>query len=150
MIGHFIFQYYKTIQLVFMHTHTHAYVYHISSCSALPWCWFDRLNDDEIRRFYASTKGDFQRTLSLVKKTIQWRQSYTFLSPQELQAWSHLVFWHGYDLKKRPCLIIRLGLACSNLRASERDFFAKVIGNFFLPIICTLGCLENDELHCIF
>nr|GMC63735.1 phosphatidylinositol/phosphatidylcholine transfer protein SFH12-like [Ipomoea batatas] len=87
----------------------------------------ERLNDDEIRRFYASTKGDFQRTLSLVKKTIQWRQSYTFLSPQELQAWSHLVFWHGYDLKKRPCLIIRLGLACSNLRASERDFFAKVI-----------------------
>ncbi|CAH9097523.1 unnamed protein product [Cuscuta europaea] len=87
----------------------------------------ERLDDDYIRRFYASTRGDFQRTMSLVKKTIQWRQSYTFLSTEELSAWSNVVFWHGYDSRKLPCLIIRLGLACSNLKSSERDFFGKVI-----------------------
>lgn len=87
----------------------------------------ERINDDYVRRVYASTKYDYEKTLSMVKKTIQWRQSYNFLSDQELHPWSHLVFWHGYDSKKLPCLIIRLGLACSNLKSNERDFFSKVI-----------------------
>ncbi|CAH9121343.1 unnamed protein product [Cuscuta epithymum] len=87
----------------------------------------ERIDDDYIRRFYASTRGDFQRTMSLVKKTIQWRQSYTFLSEEELSAWSNVIFWHGYDSRKLPCLIIRLGLACSNLKSTKRDFLGKVI-----------------------
>ncbi|THG19360.1 hypothetical protein TEA_004037 [Camellia sinensis var. sinensis] len=68
----------------------------------------ERLNDDELHRFYTAANGEFSRLLSSIKKTIHWRQTFTFLSPQELESWSHLVFWHGYDVQLRPCLIIRL------------------------------------------
>lgn len=106
----------------------------------------ERLNDDYLHRFYASTKYDYQRTLSLVKKTIQWRQSYNFLSSQELNAWSHLVFWHGYDSKKLPCLIICLGHACSNLKSSERDLFAKVIVSQIEHGIVSFVDMEHPQI----
>lgn len=87
----------------------------------------DRLNDDELERFYVAASGDFSHLLSLVKKTIRWRETYYFLSPQELDSWSHLVFWHGCDTQLRPCLVIRLGLACSCLQPDERPRFAQAV-----------------------
>ncbi|XP_049355046.1 phosphatidylinositol/phosphatidylcholine transfer protein SFH12-like [Solanum verrucosum] len=87
----------------------------------------ERLNDDELRQFYAAANGDFARLLSSVKKTIKWRQSYTFLSPEELKAWSPFIFWHGHDANQRPCLIISLGLACSNLRSNGKSLLIKAV-----------------------
>ncbi|WOH12345.1 hypothetical protein DCAR_0831847 [Daucus carota subsp. sativus] len=87
----------------------------------------ERLDEDELCRFYAASNGDFSRFVTAVKKTIQWRQTYTMLSPDELKDWDCFVFWHGYDVKRRPCLIIRLGLACSNLSSSNKPVFAKAV-----------------------
>ncbi|KAL3523796.1 hypothetical protein ACH5RR_016630 [Cinchona calisaya] len=87
----------------------------------------ERLGDDELRRFYAAVNGDFPKLISSVKKTISWRQNYKLFLPQELEAWSHWVFWHGHDLRQRPCLIIRLGLACSNLQSNDRPLFIKAV-----------------------
>nr|XP_016500993.1 PREDICTED: phosphatidylinositol/phosphatidylcholine transfer protein SFH12-like isoform X2 [Nicotiana tabacum] len=87
----------------------------------------ERLNDDELRQFYAAANGDFSRLLSSVKKTIKWRQSYTILSPEELEACSQFIFWHGHDANQRPCLIIRLGLACSNLKSRDRLLVVKAV-----------------------
>lgn len=87
----------------------------------------ERISDDELRRFYSAVSGDFSKLLSSVKKAIIWRQNYKLLSRQELDAWSHLVFWHGHDVNLRPCLIIRLGLACSNLSSNDRNLFMKAV-----------------------
>eukprot|EP01018_Ginkgo_biloba_P034013 Gb_41254 [translate_table: standard] len=87
----------------------------------------DRITDDELGRFYIAASGDFLRLLSLVKKTILWRGAYYFLTQQELDNWSHLVFWHGCDIQLRPCLVIRLGLACSCLQPDERPRFAQAV-----------------------
>ncbi|XP_016502480.1 uncharacterized protein LOC107820671 isoform X1 [Nicotiana tabacum] len=87
----------------------------------------ERLNDDELRQFYAAANGDFSKLLSSVKKTIKWRQSYTILSPEELEACSQFIFWHGHDANQRPCLIIRLGLACSNLKSRDRLLVVKAV-----------------------
>ncbi|KAK2983266.1 hypothetical protein RJ640_009280, partial [Escallonia rubra] len=87
----------------------------------------ERLDNDELRRFYAAANGDFPRFLSSVKKTIYWRQTYSILPPQELEAWLQLVFWHGCDVNLRPCLIIRLGLACANLRSNDRPLFVRAV-----------------------
>lgn len=87
----------------------------------------DRLNDDELERFYVAASGQYSHFMSLVKKTIRWRETYYFLSPQELDSWSHLVFWHGFDIQLRPCLVIRLGLACSCLQPDERPRFAQAV-----------------------
>jgi len=38
----------------------------------------DWLNDDEIERFYVAASGDFSHLLSLVKKTIRWRETYYY------------------------------------------------------------------------
>lgn len=89
-----------------------------------------RLDEDELFRFYAATNGEFPKFVASVKKTLRWRQTYTMLSPHELEDWSCFVFWHGYDVKRRPCLIIRLGLACSNLSSSNKPFFAKAVGEY--------------------
>lgn len=59
---------------------------------------YSRMNEDELRRFYDVSDGDFARFLLSVKKTIRWRQKYGLFSPQELEAWVNFVFWHGYDL----------------------------------------------------
>lgn len=87
----------------------------------------ERFDEDELCRFYAASNGDFSRFVASVKKTIHWRQTYTMLSPHELEDWSSFLFWHGYDVKRRPCLIIRLGVACSNLSSSNKPLFAKAV-----------------------
>eukprot|EP00262_Sarcandra_glabra_P017111 TRINITY_DN5761_c0_g1_i2.p1 TRINITY_DN5761_c0_g1~~TRINITY_DN5761_c0_g1_i2.p1 ORF type:complete len:348 (-),score=52.04 TRINITY_DN5761_c0_g1_i2:394-1389(-) len=87
----------------------------------------DRINEEEFHRFYTAANGDFTSLLSSIKRTIRWRETYHILSAQELEMWSHLVFWHGYDLKLRPCLIIRLGLACSSLESHDRPRFAQAV-----------------------
>lgn len=87
----------------------------------------ERCDEDELGRFYAASNGEFSRFVASVKKTIHWRQTYTMLSPHELEEWSPFLFWHGYDVKRRPCLIIRLGVACSNLTSSNKPLFAKAV-----------------------
>ncbi|XP_043697547.1 uncharacterized protein LOC122648393 [Telopea speciosissima] len=98
-----------------------------------------RINEDELRRFYAAANGDFSCLLALVKKTIHWRETYHILSEQELEMWSHLVFWHGYDVKLRPCLIIRLGLAFSTLTSHDRPRFAQAV----------VSQIEHGVLHLV-
>lgn len=83
---------------------------------------------DELQRFYDAANGDMCCLLSSLMKTIRWREAYHILSCQELEMWSHLVFWHELDVMLRPCLVIRLGLACSSLRPHERPQFAQAIG----------------------
>lgn len=90
--------------------------------------YFCRINDDELHRFYNAANGDFSCLLSSIKKTIRWRETYKILSVQELDMWSRLVFWHGCDVNLRPCLVIRLGLACSTLAYHDRPRFAQAVG----------------------
>lgn len=47
--------------------------------------------------------------------------------------WSNLVFWHGFDIEDRPCLIVRLGLACISMPSSDRPRFAQAISMSFCP-----------------
>ncbi|GAB2274336.1 hypothetical protein Dimus_009101 [Dionaea muscipula] len=86
----------------------------------------ERITENELQRFYEAANGDFSSTLAAVKKTICWRETYCILSERELELWSHMIFWHGYDVKHRPCLVVRLGLAIS-LPARERPQFAQAI-----------------------
>lgn len=87
----------------------------------------ERLKGDDLHRFYAVSDGDFAKFISSVKKTIQWREKYTLLSQQELKAWGNLVFWHGSDLMQRPTLIIRVGLAVSDLGSNGQSQFVRAI-----------------------
>lgn len=91
-----------------------------------------RFDEDELGRFYAASNGEFSRFVASVKKTIHWRQTYSMLSPHELEEWSPFLFWHGYDVKRRPCLIMRLGVACSNLTSSNKPLFAKAVGEYYV------------------
>ncbi|RXI09849.1 hypothetical protein DVH24_023290 [Malus domestica] len=75
------------------------------------------IDKGELRRFYTAANGDFSCLLSSVKKTIL----------QELETWSNVVFWHGFDVKHRPCLIVRLGLACTSFPSHDRPRFAQAI-----------------------
>ncbi|XP_059626635.1 uncharacterized protein LOC132269461 [Cornus florida] len=87
----------------------------------------ERINEDELHRFYTAANGDFSCLLSSVKKTIRWRETYNILSRQELEMWSDMVFWHGFDVQHRPCLIVRLGLACIALPSHDRPRFAQAV-----------------------
>lgn len=87
----------------------------------------ERINEDELYRFYIAANCDLPCLLSSVKKTILWRKTYNILSGQELEMWSNMVFWHGVDVNYRPCLIIRLGLAFSSLSSHERPRFLQAI-----------------------
>ncbi|KAL6893800.1 hypothetical protein ACP4OV_007898 [Aristida adscensionis] len=89
----------------------------------------ERFTEDELRRFYIAANGDFSSFLSSVKKTIRWRETFNILTLQELEQWSHLVFWHGFDTMLRPCLVIRLGLACSSIAPRDRPRFGQAVGN---------------------
>ncbi|KAL9247682.1 hypothetical protein vseg_021089 [Gypsophila vaccaria] len=91
------------------------------------FCLPERVNEIELRRFYAAANGDFSCLLSSVKKTIRWRETFNILSQEELQRWSNVVFWHGYDVRQRPCLIVRLGVACTSLPTHDRPRFAQAI-----------------------
>lgn len=102
-----------------------------------------RLDEDELCRFYSASNFEFSRLLSSVKKTILWRQTYTILSPKELEAWSHWIFWHGCDTRQRPCLIIRLGLACSSLKSNKKPILARAVGMHFSCAIMELDYVDH-------
>ncbi|XP_061373221.1 uncharacterized protein LOC133315585 [Gastrolobium bilobum] len=87
----------------------------------------ERIDEDELYRFYSASNNDFSCFLTSIKKTICWRESYRILSGEELEKWSNVVFWHGSDFLHRPCLIVRLGLACSSLASKDRPQFAQAI-----------------------
>jgi len=87
----------------------------------------ERFSEDELRRFHIAANGDFSSLLSSVKKTIRWRETFHILTLQELEKWSHLVFWHGFDTMLRPCLVIRLGLACSSIALRDRPRFGQAV-----------------------
>ncbi|KAK4762444.1 hypothetical protein SAY86_008212 [Trapa natans] len=86
-----------------------------------------RVNDDELSRFYVAANGDFSCLLSSVKKTIRWRDAYRILTEEELKMWSNILFWHGFDVKDRPCLVVRLGQACLSLLSHDRPRFAQAV-----------------------
>lgn len=89
----------------------------------------ERITEDELRRFYGTANGDFSRFLTSVKKTIRWRQNFRFLSVQELEGWSEIVFWHGRDVEGHPCLIVRLAPACSNIMPEESSRLPEVVAS---------------------
>lgn len=91
---------------------------------------FFRINNDELQRFYIAANGDLPNFLSAVKKTIRWRETYRILSAEELEMWTSMIYWHGLDVKGRPCLIIRLGMSCS-LPAKDRPSFVQAVGMYF-------------------
>ncbi|PIN20157.1 Phosphatidylinositol transfer protein SEC14 [Handroanthus impetiginosus] len=99
----------------------------------------ERLNEGEIRRFYAAANGDLSSLLSSVQKTIRWRETYRILSGEELEMWSNMIFWHGFDENHRPCLIVRLGLACTNLPSHARPRFAQAV----------ISQVEHGVLHLV-
>ncbi|KAL6544168.1 hypothetical protein OROGR_010665 [Orobanche gracilis] len=84
-------------------------------------------NEEELQRFYVAANGNLSSLLSSVKRTIHWRETYRILSGEELESCSNMVFWHGSDVKHRPCLIIRLGLACTSLPSHDRPRFAQAV-----------------------
>ncbi|CAO2826123.1 unnamed protein product [Amaranthus hypochondriacus] len=87
----------------------------------------ERITDDDLRRFYHVANGDFSSFLSSVKRTINWRKSFRFMSVQELEDWSEMVFWHGFDAKRRPCLIIRVQSACFNTVSEEKSRLPEIV-----------------------
>ncbi|XP_047179721.1 uncharacterized protein LOC124846495 [Vigna umbellata] len=87
----------------------------------------ERIDDDELRRFYAASNNDFSSFLTSIKKTIRWRETYRILSWEEQKLWTKLVFWHGCDVERRPCLIVRLGSACNTLEWEDRPRFAQAV-----------------------
>lgn len=87
----------------------------------------ERIDDNELQRFYAAADGDFPCLLQSVKRTIRWRQTYGIMTLKELDSWSHLVFWHGSDLGLQPFLVLRLGLVCSSLVPHDRPRFTQAV-----------------------
>ncbi|KAG2673519.1 hypothetical protein I3760_13G095500 [Carya illinoinensis] len=102
-------------------------------------CLPERINDDELHRFYTAANGDFTFLLSSIKKTIHWRETYRILSAQELEIWSDMIFWHGFDVKHRPCLIVRLGLATITLSSHDKPRFAQAV----------ISQVEHGVLHLV-
>lgn len=93
------------------------------SCVLLP----DRIGDDELERFLLAANNNVKQCAALVKKNVRWRETFYFFPPYELEKWSSLVFWHGYDTRMRPSLVVRVGSAYSILKANERPSFAQAI-----------------------
>ncbi|KAK7272079.1 hypothetical protein RJT34_28465 [Clitoria ternatea] len=87
----------------------------------------ERINEDELRRFYEACNNDFSSFVTSIKKTVRWRETYRILSEEELKTWSEMVFWHGYDTRHRPCLFVRLGLACSTLTSHDKPRFSQAV-----------------------
>nr|XP_043620737.1 uncharacterized protein LOC122592546 isoform X2 [Erigeron canadensis] len=105
----------------------------------------ERINEDELSRFHSAANGDFSCLVTLVKKSIRWRETYRFLSEDDLEMWSNMVFWHGFDVKNRPCLFIRL-VACIRLPPSERPRFAQAIVSQVEHGILNLVDAENPQV----
>ncbi|KAJ8750608.1 hypothetical protein K2173_015782 [Erythroxylum novogranatense] len=106
----------------------------------------ERIDDDELSRFFTAANGDFSYLLSSIKKTIRWRETYRILSEQELKMWTSMVFWHGFDLENRPCLIIRLGQACLDLSSDARPRFAQAVISQVEHGILHLVDKENPQI----
>lgn len=106
----------------------------------------ERINENELRRFYKAADGNFSCLLSSIKKTIRWRETYNILSEQELKVWSNAVFWHGYDTRDRPCLIVRVGLACTSLPNHDRPRFAQAVVSQMEHGILHLANPENPQI----
>lgn len=106
----------------------------------------ERINEDELRRFYTAANGDFKCLLLSIKKTIHWREAYHILSQQELERWSNLVFWHGFDVMHRPCLFVRLGLACFSLPSQDRPRFAQAVVSQIEHGVLNLIHTENPQI----
>ncbi|OMO91285.1 hypothetical protein COLO4_18478 [Corchorus olitorius] len=106
----------------------------------------ERISDEDLRRFYTAANGDFLVLLSSIKKTIKWRETYRILSQEELETWTNMVFWHGYDVMHRPCLIVRLGLACSSLPSHDRPRFAQAVISQVEHGVMHLVSPENPEV----
>ncbi|KAH7446397.1 hypothetical protein KP509_01G053900 [Ceratopteris richardii] len=87
----------------------------------------DRIADDELNRFLLAANNDVKTCVKLVQRNMRWRETFYFFPQYELEKWSALVFWHGYDAHKRPSLIVRIGLAYSILDPHERPRFAQAI-----------------------
>jgi hypothetical protein len=107
-----------------------------------------RIGDDDLERFLASTKNDIERCAMLVKRNVKWRETFYFLSPFELENFSSLLFWHGYDSAMRPSLVVRIGLAYSHLSAKERPRFIQAICKCLgFHLQSYLGIFENQQLN---
>lgn len=87
----------------------------------------ERIGDDELKRFLLAANNNVKRCATLVKRNVRWRETFYFFPQYELEKWSSLVFWHGYDVQMRPCLVVRIGWAYSILKANERPRFAQAI-----------------------
>jgi hypothetical protein len=87
----------------------------------------ERVDDEEIRRFWLASKGDVVKFVSMMQKTLKWRESHKFMSLSELKDWSPLLFWHLRDSHTRPILIIRLGLTCATITPAQRSLFAQAV-----------------------
>ncbi|XP_024966836.1 uncharacterized protein LOC112506792 isoform X3 [Cynara cardunculus var. scolymus] len=105
----------------------------------------ERINEDELCKFHSAANGDFSCLLTLVKKAIHWRETYRILSEEELEMWSNMVFWHGFDVENRPCLVVRL-VACVSLPPSERPRFAQAIVSQVEHGILHLVDAENPQI----
>ncbi|XP_073303889.1 uncharacterized protein [Primulina huaijiensis] len=109
----------------------------------------ERMNEEELQRFYVASNGDLSSLLLSVKKTILWRETYRLLSEEELEMWSNMVFWHGFDVKHRPCLIVRLGLACTTLSATDKPCFVQaVVSQVEHGVLCLVDG-ENPQITVI-
>lgn len=110
-----------------------------------------RIDEEELHRFYTAARGDLSCLLSSLKRTIRWRETYYLFSSQELEKWSTLVFWHEFDVMLRPCLVIRLGLAMSNLLPHDRQCFPQAIGMNFFQCFCVefVCCWIDIDLYMI-
>lgn len=106
----------------------------------------ERFNENELQRFYTAANGDFTSLLSSIKKTIRWRENYKILSSSELDMWSHMVYWHGFDLTGRPCLIVRLGLACMSLSSEDKPRFTQAIISQVEHGVVELVDAENSQI----
>lgn len=106
----------------------------------------ERINEDELRRFYTAANEDSSHLLSSIKKTIHWRETYKILSGEELEMWSNLVFWHGFDVNHRPCLVIRLGLACLTLPSHDRPRYAQALVSQIEHGVLHLVDAENPQI----
>ncbi|XP_015935681.1 uncharacterized protein LOC107461651 [Arachis duranensis] len=109
-------------------------------------CLPERINNDELRRFYAASNNDFSCFLTSIKKTVRWREAYRILTEEELEKWSKVVFWHGYDVMHRPCLIVKLGLACSTLASEDRPRFAQAVVSHVEHGIVQLVDADNPQI----
>ncbi|KZV25530.1 hypothetical protein F511_27515 [Dorcoceras hygrometricum] len=109
----------------------------------------ERLNEEELQRFYVAANGDSSSLLLSVKKTIRWRETYRLLSEEELEMWSNMVFWHGFDVKHRPCLIVRLGLACITLSSLDRPCFVQAVVSQVEHGVLYLVDRENHQINVI-